>query len=57
MFTEESVSEIVGCSVSYVKKIRTADRMPKTVIARMIMLVDELGVDTREKLHETLKSM
>lgn len=57
MFTEESVSEIVGCSVSYVKKVRVSETPPKSVKGRMILLVDELGIDTREKLHETLKAM
>lgn len=55
--SEQQVAEIIPCSTSLVKKVRSGDRSTKGYLAATVLAIDEIANNKREKLIENLKSL
>ncbi len=55
--SEQEVANIVPCSVSLVKQVRSDNSEPSGYLSKTIRAVDEIANDKREKLIENLKSL
>tara|TARA_Y100001951_G_C11092743_1_gene157638 strand:- start:128 stop:355 length:228 start_codon:yes stop_codon:yes gene_type:complete len=56
-YTAEEVSEIVGCSESYVKKVRSGASAQKSSLSQQIIAVDEVLVDQSNALIREVERM
>lgn len=55
--SEQEVANIVPCSVSLVKQVRSDNSELLGYLSKTVKVVDEIANDKREKLIESLKSL
>jgi len=57
VFTRNEVSRLAKCSPSYVDKIRNSKVALNTPLAKRVMAIDEIAVETKNTLQKEIENI